>query len=186
MKQITITKDAGSKIMALLRSCLQSLAVLLEIQLPQQITDSIKLIEELLTYLAAFINFVPTTSIECIRHLLKYMFAMNFMCRSGQYEILIKNQFLKNGGEGENKVFGFIKEFNKFKPGSSAMLATSMKPADSVSPSSPSTPLKLVGIGSPGPNTIETKRTEGSSNIKLFEPIVIQCLKVIAFISIFI
>lgn len=167
----------------LLENCLHSLSVLLEIQLSQQITDSIKLIEELLIYLATLINIVPTKSINCIRHLLKYMFKMNFMNRCDQYEYLIKNQFLKN----ENEVFVYVREFNKFKNGVSTTAAassqspsitTTMKTNEIPTPPSPSTSFKLVGIGISSSPSNDSKRMENGNNIKLFETIVIQCLKV--------
>lgn len=178
--QITITKDAGAKINALLRSCLNALAVLLEIQLPHEISDSIKLIEELLMYLATLINFMPIESIACIRHLLKYLFNMNFISRSDQYEYLIKNQFLMNEGEGENEVFAFVRKLNRFKGDDDADNSSSNKMGEMalVSSSPLSTPLKLVGIATSAPSAANAKRMEGGNNIKLFEPIVIQCLKV--------
>lgn len=178
--QITITKDAGAKMLELLQSCLDSLAILLEIQLPSEISDSIKLIEELLMYLTTLINFMPERSINCLRPLLKFMFEMNFMSRTGQYEQLIKNQFLKyDNAEGENDIFGCVREFNRSNVRLPVATATATKTTKTTdAPASPS--FKLIGIGGMASPSSDTKRMESGSNIKLFESIVIQCLKVSA------
>lgn len=167
--------------MALLCTCLNALAVLLEIQLPSEISESIKLIEESLTYLATLINFAPTESINCVRQLLKFMFKMNFVSRADQYAYLIENRFLTTAeGEGENEVFARVRELHRFQSGGGDIFS-SRRPSEagSMSSSPLSTPLKLVGIASSGLSTAaDAKRMENGGNIKLFEPVVIQCLKV--------
>lgn len=167
--------------MALLCTCLNALAVLLEIQLPSEISESIKLIEESLTYLATLINFAPTESINCVRQLLKFMFKMNFVSRADQYAYLIENRFLTTAeGEGENEVFARVRELHRFQSGGGDIFS-SRRPSEagSMSSSPLSTPLKLVGIASSGLLTAaDAKRMENGGNIKLFEPVVIQCLKV--------
>lgn len=72
--------------MTLLQTCLHSLAVMLEIKLPAEISDSIKLIEEVLNYLSALINFAPKQCVVCVKQMLKYMFGMNYTCRIEQYQ----------------------------------------------------------------------------------------------------
>lgn len=207
----------------LLKTCLQSLAVLLEIQLPQEISDSIKLIEELVTYLATLINFMPAECIQCIKHLLNYMFMMNFISRTNQYEYLIENQFGNNVAEHIGEVFDFVKELKNYNgatatttaaaaassiasgaqstptrsgaggggtassTGPSAHLSATVTPSPSdvtpadaqTSASQPSSATsKLVGIMTIATSSNDNKSQSIVNNIKLFEPIVIQCLKV--------
>lgn len=84
--QISINNESGSNIMMLLQTCLHSLAVMLEIKLPAEMSDSIKLIEEVLSYLSALINFAPLQCVVCVKQMLKYMFGMNYTCRVEQYQ----------------------------------------------------------------------------------------------------
>lgn len=170
--------------LTLLRSCLNALATLLEIKSTSEISESIKLIEESLTYLATLINFMPTESILCVRQLFKYMFRMNFISHPVQYGYLLRNEFLINDDESENDVFVRVNELNHFTScdngsnhSSTTTSSTGHRLGDSTSITS--SPLKLIGIATAlSPISTEAKRLESGNNIKLFEAIVIQCLKV--------
>lgn len=142
--QISINNESGSNIMTLLQTCLHSLAVMLEIKLPAEISDSIKLIEEVLSYLSALINFAPKQCVVCVKQMLKFMFRMNYTCRIEQYQ-----QFydLPNTMT-ELDIAAVFEMARNFSYESFAMLL-------------PTASTNNIGV-----------------HIKVFQPIVLRCLKV--------
>lgn len=130
--------------MTLLQTCLHSLAVMLEIKLPAEISDSIKLIEEVLSYLSALINFAPKQCVVCVKQMLKFMFRMNYTCRIEQYQ-----QFydLPNTMT-ELDIAAVFEMARNFSYESFAMLL-------------PTASTNNIGV-----------------HIKVFQPIVLRCLKV--------
>lgn len=204
--QISISTESGLNMMTLLKTCLHSLAVILEIKLPVEISDSIKLIEEVLIYLSTLINFVPKRCVICIKQMLKYMFYMNYMCRLKQYEYLntiiydvttshsssssnisppateIHSSVIVSSVDSfndlNNKIlitFDAVKKFSIYDPTPVATLAASspQRSPTSVSPTKFQFPDLLSNENS--------KQAILASQIKVFEPIVIRCLKVRVF-----
>lgn len=154
--------------MNLLKTCLHSLAVIFEIKLPEEISDSIKLIEEVLIYLSTLINFVPKRCVICIKQMLKYMFYMNYVCRTKQYEYFTENLFEVNDTAKVLNLFVVVKRFSAYKQ----YMACA---DDGISSSSDASSIN----SSSGTNLFQSdKFTNLSNHIKLFEPIVIRCLKV--------
>lgn len=152
--------------MNLLKTCLHSLAVIFEIKLPEEISDSIKLIEEVLIYLSTLINFVPKRCVICIKQMLKYMFYMNFVCRTKQYEYFTENLFEVNDTAKVLNLFVVVKRFFAYKPFTMAADADDASDATTIN-------------NSGGTNLFQSDKLSNLSNhIKLFEPIVIRCLKV--------
>lgn len=138
--------------MSLLQTCLHSLAVMLEIKLPAEISDSIKLIEEVLSYLSALINFAPIQCVICVKQMLKYMFRMNYTCRVEQYK-----QFddLPNTLTELDYISAIFQTARKFSYDSFAILL-------------PTAVTNNIG-----------------AHIKVFQPIVLRCLKVSGYIDFF-
>lgn len=130
--------------MTLLQTCLHSLTVMLEIKLPTEISDTIKLIEEVLSYLSVVMNFAPKQCVVCVQQMLKYMFGMNYTCRVEQYQ-----QFddLPNTLTALDHISAVFEVAKKFSYDSLAVLPTAAT--------------NNIGI-----------------HIKVFQPIVLQCLKV--------
>lgn len=155
--------------MALLRACLQSLSILLEVL--NTLEDSgatLKLIEETLRYLATFLQYVPIETIECTKRLLKYTFAMNFACCRENYGWFLRVN--RTGLPMVDEVFDHLRKFNEFTG-----IETSDTPATEPVPPSPlRSGQKLLGFAS---SNASDDRVFGQGKIKLFEPIVIQCLK---------
>ena len=168
--QISINKESGSNMMTLLKTCLRSLAIILEIKLPGEISDSIKLIEEVLTYLSALINFVPKRCIICLKQTLKYMFYMNYICRAKHYEHFATNEhvFEINDSDAVLVTFDIVKKFSLFKPQN--VLQSIIKQSQLQSNESKSLPsLQKLPTDKLGDLAV---------HIKMFEPIVLRCLKV--------
>lgn len=146
----------------LLKTCLRSLSVLLEIYPISDHSESIKLIEEILQYLLTFMNFTPRKCVICIKQLLKFMFAINYISIRYKYECLLKDDFGSN--KNVNIVFEYLRGLKNINESGSEA---------SGNEASSSTRL----TAKPTAASSDTKSL-ANSNIKLFEPIVIQCLKV--------
>lgn len=125
---------------------------MLEIKLPAEISDSIKLIEEVLSYLSALINFAPIQCVICVKQMLKYMFRMNYTCRVEQYK-----QFddLPNTLTELDYISAVFQTARKFSYDSFAILL-------------PTAVTNNIG-----------------AHIKVFQPIVLRCLKVSRYIDFF-
>lgn len=173
--------------MTLLKTCLHSLAVILEIKLPVEISDSIKLIEEVLIYLSTLINFAPKRCVICIKQMLKYMFYMNYMCRLKQYEYFTtivddvttttthmtttKDDCTVSDINSMNDVnntilivFDAVKKFSIYEPATSTSIAGSPVQSPISSP-------HLMSNESSNQAIL-------AAHIKVFQPIVLRCLKV--------
>lgn len=132
---------------------------------------TLKLIEEMLGYLKTFLYFVPIETVECTKRLLRYMFSMNFACCRGNYGWFLRHK------EGESliagEVFEHLRNFNEF---------TGIETSDAhatvpVHPSPLHTGQKMLGFASSSSSSANDDHVIGNGKIKLFEPIVIQCLK---------
>lgn len=112
--QISINNESGLKMMQLLKSCLHSLTVLLEIKAPDESSQSFKLIEVIIQYLTTIINFAPKKCIICIKHLIKYLFCRNFISRKKQYEYFIEYKFEVDDPDKIVDLFHFVREFSNY------------------------------------------------------------------------
>lgn len=126
----------------LLRQCLRTLNVLLELKSPVATKDPLKLIEELLTYLNSMLMFAPLESVQTIQHLLRFMLARNYAVRLEDY-----TRFMQLVWTRGDPADGFTRLRQLWT------LGDEHRGADYV-------PAAL------------------GTNIKLFEPMVIRCLKV--------
>lgn len=167
--KITINDDIDAKMFTLLKTGLRTVAILLEIMPFCDQNDSNAFFDEILTYIKTFIIYVPKTCVICIEQLLKFMFSMNFASRNMDNVTLdAKHSNQLNASE----------IFESLKVLKSPPILTAKSPSE---PTSSSTGSKLIGFLASTPE--KTKSTE-DKNIKVFEPLVIQCLKVNQIISI--
>lgn len=157
-----------------LKTSLKSLSILLEIHLASDQTESIKLIEEILQYLQTFLNFVPRKCVICIKQLLKFMFSMNFINRRYKYECLLNEEFRKSSNV--KIIFEYLKTFKHFGETDSGKISNEGEQKVATTPS------RLMGKLASSSNE---SKSMGNTNIKLFESIVIQCLKVFIKIILF-
>lgn len=172
LTKITITADIDANLLALLRTCLQSLSVLLEVLDPLgESGATLKLIEETLVYLTTFLQHVPIETVQCTKHLLKYMFSMNFACCRENYGWFLRNKDSELAVADE--VFEHLRNFNEFI-GIETFDVQAMTP---VPPSPLRSGQKLLSFASANSSSASDDHVIGNGKIKLFEPIVIQCLK---------
>lgn len=171
-RQITITADTDAKLLALLRTCLESLSILLEVLEPLEENGAkLKLIEEILCYLTTFLHYVSIETVECTKRLLKYTFSMNFACCRENYGWFLRNR--ENQSLIVDKVFEHLRNFNEF-PG---IETNDTEAVTSIPPSPLRSGQKLLGFASSSSSDVSDDSVIGHGKIKMFEPIVIQCLK---------
>lgn len=138
--KITINKESGLKLFGLLKTVLYSLSTALELKLIENLTTSIRFIEEVLAYLKTIIVHVPKKSVICTRALLKYLFGRNFIKRRQNYDFYLTKSFRLTDEDGMIEFFDYTKDFYTYKPS-------------------------------------DDMNADLGSYIKLFEPMVIYCLK---------
>lgn len=160
---MNISEEIDSKLFALLNACLQTLASLLEIIGPSY--QTVAFFDELLSYLKSFLHYVPEKCVICIKQLIKYMFSTTYTNRKEQYEILF------NCPQASAKeIFDSVENFRKFNE-------TNKNRVEVPSPSE-NTTSNLINLLASTSTPEKHKAKSNTKNIKLFEPIVIQCLKV--------
>lgn len=132
---------------------------------------TLKLIEETIGYLTTFLHYVPIETIECTKRLLKYMFSMNFASCRDNYGWFLRD--VDSEWPASEEVFARLRNFNEF----SGIEVSDTKVAAPMPASPLRTGQKLLGFGAPSSGSAGDDQAIGNGKIKLFEPIVIQCLK---------
>ncbi|ALC47217.1 htt [Drosophila busckii] len=161
--KITINHEAGGLLICLLKSCLNALSVCLEASLASASTStaSLKLIEEILQYLARLINYAPGECVACLRQLLKYLFGQN-------YASLVQRQ--PNGYHN-----AFVRPYFAAKCGrTTTTTATNTTTTTTTAATATSTELGALFVQGMAPDT--PPASDCVRLIKLFEPLVIYCL----------
>lgn len=161
---MNISEEIDTKLFALLNVCLDTLAVLLEII--DSSFQSIPFFDELLSYLKTFLQFASEKCVICIRQLIKYMFSMTYPSRKEHYK-----GFLNCTQSSTNEVFAGLESYRMYEE-------TPVKINRSDSITSESAGSKLMNLLGSTSTPEKRKANNSHKNIKLFEPIVIQCLKV--------
>lgn len=165
--KITINADIDEKMFTLLKTCLRSMAILIEIMplKDHSETESVLFFEEILTYIKTCINYVPKKCVICIEQLLKYMFSMNLASQNMQSAFF---NFHHLREMSTSSIFEALMAL-KSPPALSAKSPTE--------PASASTGSKFISfLAAPSPE--KSKNSGDDKSIKIFEPLVIQCLKV--------
>lgn len=171
--KITINGEIDEKMFSLLKVCLKSMAILLEVTPFHEYEDrSSSLIDELLGYLKTFISFVPKKSVICLEQLLKFMFSINIASREDQFRIF-DCQYL--GKMESSQIFN----------SSEKLQSPPLLPAKALNNSS-TNGSKLINFLASTSSADKAKNSTEDKGIKIFEPLVIHCLKVKIIISIII
>lgn len=163
----TINSEIDLKMFMLLKSCLQSMAVILEVMTFSDYKDSgaISLIDDILIFLGTFVNYVPKESVTCIEQLFKFRFSMNFASRSFQGAKFNLQQLREIDAMQ-------LLECLRIHSGSNLVISDQSNLMHENSTSS------LINLPASTSNTERTKCQIDEKIIKTFEPHVIQCLKV--------
>lgn len=164
--QITITGDIDDKFVHLMESCLSALATLLEIVEFSSAADLSTFVNEMLTYIRAMVAHVPEKSIACIKQLIKIMFSMNYQNRKLSQNLY---DFRKVHGLREAEIFEYLTTFKTI-----VAAPPPIKRPTETTPSKPNTLINFLASATPE----KTNKPTDSNNIKVFEPLVIHCLKV--------
>lgn len=125
----------------------------------------------MLPYLRTFLHYVPNEAVECTKRLLKFMFSMNFTACREKYEWFLRNS--EDGTLVAAEVFEHLRNFDEF----AGIKTIDTQPAVSVPPSPLRSGSKLLGFASSDSSSMCVDPGLDLGKIKLFEPIVIQCLK---------
>ncbi|XP_002137040.3 uncharacterized protein htt isoform X1 [Drosophila pseudoobscura] len=184
--KITINHEAGSLLICLLKTCLNSLGLCLEAT-PTAAAPEIKLIEEILHYLTKLINYAPAECVACLRQLLKYLFAQNYGS-----QVRVQQQpppATSDGGGGHHSTFVrpyFAAKGRGHGAGSTFWPTINSKPAGGAAgggagattqPLIDASPLQALGmLFVQGLQPATPPSGDCVRLIKLFEPLVIYCL----------
>lgn len=163
--KITINEEIDKKMFSLLKVCLRSMAILLEVTPFYEYEDkSSLLIDELLGCLKTFISFVPKKSVICLEQLLKFMFSINIASGENQFRV-VDCQHL---GEMEtSEIFNSLEKLQ----------SPPLLPAKGLNNPS-TTGSKLINFLASTSSSDKVKNSTEDKGIKIFEPLVIHCLKV--------
>lgn len=167
--QISISSEIDAKLFGLMEVCLSALAMLLDIVEFISTTEMTTFISEMLTYIRAMVTHMPQPSIVCIKQLIKLMFSMNY--RNRQLE---KNLYdLRKVYElSETEIFEYFYSFQTI------VTVPAKRPVET-------TPSKSTLINFLASTPEKSTKFIEAGNIKIFEPLVIQCLKVFAYFPYF-
>lgn len=163
--KITINEEIDKKMFSLLKVCLKSMAILLEVKPFYEYEDrSSLLIDELLGYLKVFIGFVPKKSVICLEQLLKFMFSINIASRENQFCVV---DFQRLGEMETSELFNYLEKLQ----------SPPLLPAKALNNQSTSGS-KLINFLASTSSVDKAKNSTEDKGIKIFEPLVIHCLKV--------
>lgn len=163
--KITINEEIDKKMFSLLKVCLRSMAILLEVTPFYEYEDkSSLLIDELLGCLKTFISFVPKQSVICLEQLLKFMFSINIASRENQFRV-VDCQHLSEMETSE--IFNSLEKLQ----------SPPLLPAKGLNNPS-TTGSKLINFLASTSSADKVKNSTEDKGIKIFEPLVIHCLKV--------
>lgn len=142
------------------------MALLVEIMDPFTSTESTLFFDEILVYAKTFLMYEPKMSVVCIKQLIRNMFGMSYP----HWKI---NENLFDFERCENlapaNIFEYLDEIRCQCP------SPEKKMAD---PTPVHTGSKLINFLAASSTPEKHQTNNNCRNIKLFEPIVIQCLKV--------
>lgn len=111
--KIDVNQEVEEKLRNFLRSVMCALNLVLELKPVTSISQSTKLVEEILSYLNVLLIWEPTTVIHTAKFLFKYFFERNFVARREDYEyfrVQCKEQEVQ-------EVMRKIADFHVMKPG---------------------------------------------------------------------
>lgn len=168
--KITISEEIDKKMFSLLKVCLQSMAILLEFTPFNEYEDRTSvLIDEMLSYLKIFISFLPKKSVICLEQLLKFMFSINIASQKNRQFRVVDCQHL---GEMEtSEIFNSLEDIQSptLLPSKAFNIPTTFNnPTGS----------KLINFLASTSSVDKPKNSTEDKGIKIFEPLVINCLKV--------
>lgn len=147
------------------------MAMLIELMEPLSSTESTAFFDEILTYIKTFLIYEPKLSVVCIKHLNRSMFLMNYPNWK-----LDENLFDFDHVQNMTpiKVFEYLDKIR---------CQTAPAPRKSNVETTPiHTGSKLINFLASTSTPEKNKTDPEHRNIKLFQPIVIQCLKVKRFV----
>lgn len=158
--------EIDGKLFNLLKTCLWSLSVLFEILRFTNESESLKLVQEVILYLTTFLDIMPLESVKCVKHLLKYTFSVNFVSLQDKYELFTEDRLKEMAIKDIFEHFKVIREYG----GAATVVNSEGSPTVST----------VIGLMSVlGTAATEDKKPPTlQGNIKMFESIVIQSLKV--------
>lgn len=110
--KIDVDSSVADKLLNLLRMSMKTLCLCLELNPINSISQTTKLIEELMSYCMVLVNWEPKLAIKCVHHMFKYFFEQSFYFQKGSFETFYKNSTLSN-----SEVVAKVAEFNQMKQG---------------------------------------------------------------------
>lgn len=113
--KLDINADVEQKLRGLLRSALKALCIGLEIKPLSSISQSTKLIEEVLAYAHVLLNWDPYMAVEVTKRLYKYFFERNFRAQKAQYELFYRPR--DEEVVPETEFIDRVVKFEQVKPG---------------------------------------------------------------------
>lgn len=159
--QITVSSDIDAKLFGLMETCLSALALLLEIVEFTSTSELTTFVNEMLIYIRAMVIHVPERSVVCIKQLIKLMFSMNY-----------RNRKLQNNLYDLRRMHEPTEMFEYFECFKAIVTAPAKRPTEAT----PSKSNTLINFLASTPE--KAAKSIEAGNIKIFEPLVIQCLKV--------
>lgn len=164
--KINVDNEIDSKFLTLLKVTLASTADILEVlNTGDDVTSQIKLVEEVLLYLPAFLHFATVETIECVRRLLRYSFSWNFASRREKYE-----EFMLANATADDTLKK-LRQFDVCDQPNASMASYSTVT------SSPRTGQKILNALVQSKSAEESPVHGSQGMIKLFESTVIQSLR---------
>lgn len=142
------------------------MALLIEIMEPFPSTESSKFFDEILIYIKTFLIHEPKLSVVCIKHLIRNIFLMNYPNWKLDENLF---DFERVQNMTPIKIFEYLDEIR---------CQTPVPQKASVDTMPIHTGSKLINFLASTSTPEKPKTSPDHRNIKLFEPIVIQCLKV--------
>lgn len=150
------------------------MALLIEIMEPLPNIESSTFFDECLVYIKTFLIYEPKLSVVCIKHLIRNMFLMNFPNWKLDENLF---DFERVQRMTPFKMFEYLDEIRCQSP---------VPQKTSVETTPVHTGSKLINFLASTSTPEKHKTNHEHRNIKLFEPIVIQCLKVKRFTYFFV
>lgn len=142
------------------------MSLLLEIMDPFTSTESAIFFDEILVYIKTFLIHEPNMTVVCIKQLIRNMFAMNYSSWKTTENLFDFERLQKMT---PTQAFEYLDEIR---------CQTPEPPKTNVDATPSHTGSKLINFLASTSTPEKQKITNEQRNIKLFEPIVIQCLKV--------
>ncbi|XP_031632927.1 huntingtin [Contarinia nasturtii] len=163
--KITINEEIDLKLFSLLRVCLRTMALLIEIMEPFTDTESTSFFDEILIYIKTTLIYEPKMSVVCIKHLIRNMFLMTYPNWKIDENLF---DYERIQTMAPHKMFDYLDEIRCQTP-------VPQKTSVNTTPSHAGS--KLINFLASTSTPEKQKTNSDHRNIKIFEPIVIQCLK---------